>query len=100
MLLQHLVFKQPKSGLTCLSVQRLRVCSKVNKNESQEPRPVKVQPRRVQYVCYDSNTRLAQQLEQRARASEALELTAYGKVYSFSKIDYEPTQCERQSNQL
>lgn len=97
---QHLVQRQNQSGQVCISVQKVKVCSKINKNETEEPRPVKVQRRRIQYICYLATTQLAQQLEQRARAGESLELTAAGQPVAFSKIEYEPTLCHRQSNQI
>ena len=98
MISQHLVQKQ--NSQTCISVQRVSVCNKINKFESEEPKPVQVQMRRIQYVCYNNNSKVAQQLEQRARSGETLEIPTFGQSIAFSKIEYEPTKCQRQSNHL
>merc|ERR1711902_120522 len=71
-----------------------------SKTEVQEPKPVKVQRKLVQYVCVQSPSIEAQALEQRARAGEALEMLASGKSVAFSKVEYEPVECQRQSNHL
>ena len=47
---QHLVQRQNQSGQVCISVQKVKVCSKINKNETEEPRPVKVQRRRYLFL--------------------------------------------------
>merc|ERR1711976_972715 len=95
---QHIV--KYENGKTCFSVQRMAVCSKISKNEVQEPKPVKVQRKLVQYVCVQSPSIEAQALEQRARAGESLEMLASGKSVAFSKVEYEPVECQRQSNHL
>jgi hypothetical protein len=100
MISQHLVQKQNKSGQVCISVQKIDVCSKINKFETVEPQPMDVQRKRVQYVCMDSHTQLAQQLEKRAKAGETLDLLSAGQPIAFSKIEYEPRRCQRQSNRI
>jgi len=95
---QHVVKKQ--TGKTCLSVQRIKVCSKISKDEVHEPKPIKVQRKLIQYVCVDAPSVEAQSLEQRAKAGEQLEMRSLGKPVAFSKIEYEPVLCERQSNEL
>jgi len=97
---QHLVQRQGTSGKICISVQKVKVCSKINKAETEEPKPVQVERKRVQYVCLDESDRSAVQLEQRARAGETLELTSAGQAISFSKLELEPVLCQRQSNQI
>merc|ERR1711983_201821 len=82
---QHIV--KYENGKTCFSVQRMAVCSKISKDEVQEPKPVKVQRKLVQYVCVQSPSIEAQALEQRARAGEALEMLASGKSVAFSKVE-------------
>ena len=67
---QHVVKKQ--TGKTCLSVQRIKVCSKISKDEVHEPKPIKVQRKLIQYVCVDAPSVEAQSLEQRAKAGEQL----------------------------
>jgi len=97
---QHLVQRQVRSGQLCLSFQKINLCSKMTQEETEEPKPVKVIRKRVDYVCYDANTTKAQQLEQRAKAGETLDLQMVGKDISFSRIEYEPIVCQRQSNQI
>ena len=84
------------SGKVCISKQMLKICSKVNKSETEEPKPVKVQRKVVEYVCKEASTSLAQQLEQRAKSGEILTLEVINKPVSFSKIEYEPVTCQRQ----
>merc|ERR1712147_102841 len=89
---QHLVKRMPSSGKVCMGKQMVKICSKVNKSETEEPKPVKVQRKVVEYVCKEDSTPLAQQLEQRAKSGEILTLEVINKSVSFSKIEYEPEQ--------
>ena len=100
MISQHLVQRQPRSGQVCISVQKVKVCSKISQEETEEPRPVKVAPKKVEYVCYDATMPKAQQLEQLAKSGESLDLEVTGKAIAFSMIVYEPIVCQWQSNQI
>merc|ERR1711935_1238398 len=71
---QHLVKRMPSSGKVCISKQMVKICSKVNKSETEEPKPIKVQRKVLEYVCEEASTPLAQQLEQRAKSGEILTL--------------------------
>jgi hypothetical protein len=93
---QHLVQKQRDQ--TCISLQKVKTCSKINQLETEEPKPIKVQRKLVQYVCFESASQIAQQLEQRAKSGEPLDLTS--KAIAFGKIEYEPIICQSQSNQI
>jgi len=93
---QHLVKRMPSSGKVCISKQMVKICSKVNKSETEEPKPIKVQRKVLEYVCEEASTPLAQQLEQRAKSGEILTLEVINKPVSFSKIEYEPVTCQRQ----
>merc|ERR1712088_1251886 len=76
------------------------VKKQTSKDEVHEPKPIKVQRKLIQYVCVDAPSVEAQSLEQRAKAGEQLEMRSLGKPVAFSKIEYEPVLCERQSNEL
>jgi len=93
---QHLVKRMPSSGKVCISKQMVKICSKINKSETEEPKPIKVQRKVLEYVCEEASTPLAQQLEQRAKSGEILTLEVINKPVSFSKIEYEPVTCQRQ----
>jgi hypothetical protein len=93
---QHLVKRMPSSGKVCISKQMVKICSKINKSETEEPKPIKVQRKLLEYVCEEAGTPLAQQLEQRAKSGEILTLEVINKPVSFSKIEYEPVTCKRQ----
>merc|ERR1711978_101461 len=95
---QHLVEKKDRQ--VCISVQKVKTCSRISSEETEEPRPVEVRRRMVQFVCIDRPSRPAQQLEQRAKSGESLSLEFAGKPIAYSKIQYEPTRCQRQSNHL
>lgn len=95
---QHIVKKE--SGRTCISVQRVKVCSKINKQEVNEPKPVKVVKKLVQYVCFASPSITAQSLEQRALAGEPLDMLSIGKPITYANVEYEPVVCQRQSNHI
>merc|ERR1719219_2386692 len=97
---QHLVQRQPRSGQVCFSVQKVKVCSKISQEEIEEPKPVKVAPMKVEYVCYDASLPKVQQWEQLAKTGESLEVKMPGKSVAFSAIVYEPIVCQRQSNQI
>ena len=88
--------RMPSSGKVCISKQMVKICSKVNKSETEEPKPIKVQRKVLEYVCEEASTPLAQQLEQRAKSGEILTLEVINKPVSFSKIEYEPVTCQRQ----
>merc|ERR1711862_768386 len=92
----HLVKRIPKSGRICVSKQLVKICSKINKSETEEPKPVKVQRKMMEYVCEEASTPLAQQLEQRAKSGEVLTLGIVNKPVSFSQIEFEPVTCQRQ----
>jgi len=100
MIKQHLVQRQPKSGQVCISIQKVKVCSKISQEETVLPRPVKVAPIKVEYVCFKAASPKAQQLEQLAKAGESLDMEVSGKAMAFSKIVYEPIVCQRQSNKI
>lgn len=95
---QHIVEK--RDSQVCISVQKLKTCSKISQGESEEPRPESLRRQMVQFVCLDAPSRQAQQLEQRAKAGESLIMNFAGKSIAYSKIQYEPTACRRQSNQI
>jgi hypothetical protein len=95
---QHVVKKE--SGRTCISVQRVKVCSKINKLEVNEPKPVKVVKKLVQYVCVASPSITAQSLEQRAMAGEVLDMLSIGKPVTYTNVEYEPVVCQRLSNHI
>jgi hypothetical protein len=95
---QHIVKKE--SGRTCISVQRVKVCSKINKLEVNEPKPVKVVKKLVQYVCLASPSISAQSLEQRALAGETLDMLSIGKPITYANVEYEPVVCQRLSNHI
>merc|ERR1711862_714515 len=95
---QHIVEK--RDNQVCISVQKVKTCSKISQGESEEPRPESLRRQMVQFVCLDAPSRQAQQLEQRAKAGESLIMTFGGKPIAYSKIQYEPTVCRRQSNQI
>merc|ERR1712038_157559 len=85
---------------TCISVQRVKVCSKINKLEVNEPKPVKVVKKLVQYVCVASPSITAQSLEQRAMAGEVLDMLSIGKPVTYANVEYEPVVCQRLSNHI
>jgi hypothetical protein len=91
----HLVEKQIKSGKLCISIQKVKMCSKMSKDEINQPKPIKVTRKTVQYVCVDAPSQLAQQLEQRAKAGESVSMDIQGKSVAFSKTEYEPVVCQR-----
>merc|ERR1711934_483549 len=62
----------PSPGKVCISKQMVKICSKINKSETEEPKPIKVQRKVLEYVCEEASTPLAQQLEQRAKSGEIL----------------------------
>jgi hypothetical protein len=95
---QHVVKKE--SGKTCISVQRVKVCSKINNMEMNEPKPVKVVKKLVQYVCLASPSISAQSLEQRALAGEPLDMLSIGKPITYANVEYEPVVCQRLSNHI
>ena len=95
---QHVVEK--RHARVCISVQKVKTCSKINQEESEEPKPEGLVRKMLQFVCFDAPSRQAHQLEQRAKAGESLILPFAGKPISYSKIQYEPTVCRRQSNQI
>jgi hypothetical protein len=95
---QHVVKKE--SGKTCISVQRVKVCSKINNMEMNEPKPVKVVKKLVQYVCLASPSISAQSLEQRALAGETLDMLSIGKPITYANVEYEPVVCQRLSNHI
>merc|ERR1712111_296983 len=96
--LERLVEK--RDNQVCISVQKVKTCSKISQGESEEPRPESLRRQMVQFVCLVTPSRQAQQLEQRAKAGESLIMTFGGKPIAYSKIQYEPTVCRRQSNQI
>merc|ERR1711862_419472 len=93
---QHLVKRMPRSGKICISKQMVKICSKINKKDTAEPKPVSVQRKTLEYVCEEASTPLAQQLEQRAKSGEILTLEIINKPVSFSKMEFEPVTCQRQ----
>merc|ERR1719219_1120645 len=95
---QHLVQRQHDQ--VCISVQKVKVGSKMSQAEIEEPTPVKVVPKRVEYVCYDASLPKVQQLEQLAKSGETLDVLSSGKSIAFSPIVYEPIAFQRQSNQI
>jgi len=95
---QHLVEKS--GSKVCISVQKIKTCSKISQQESEEPRPEGLIRKMVQFVCIDAPSRQARQLEQRAKAGETLTMTFAGKPIAYAKIQYEPSVCRRQSNQI
>lgn len=98
---QHIVEKQTKSGQICISIQKIRVCSKNNQEETQEPQPSRVVRRRVEFVCVDSSAVIAHQLEQKALSGESLNVqNLLGQDVAFTKLVYEPEVCQRQSNRV
>jgi len=98
LLSQHLVEK--KTRQVCISVQKVKTCSKISQAETQEPIPSEVRRRMVQFVCIDRSSVEAQQYEQLAKAGEDLNMEFAGKPVAYSKIQYEPVTCQRQSNHL
>nr|ADD73551.1 vitellogenin 1 [Paracyclopina nana] len=98
---QHVVEKHMQSGQTCISIQKIRVCSKNNQEETQEPKPSQVARRRLQFVCIDRPSILAQQLEQKALSGESLNVQSLlGQSVAYTKLVYEPQTCQRQSNRV
>jgi len=93
---QHLVQRMPESGKVCISKQMVKICSKVNKSEIKEPKPIKVQRKKLEYVCEEASTHLAQQLEHRAKSGEVMTMEVINKPVAFSKFEYEPVICQRQ----
>merc|ERR1711874_722003 len=94
---KHLVERIPKSGKVCISKQMVKICSKSSKLESEEPKPIKVQPKMLEYICEEASLPIVQGLEQRAKSGEVLnsELLV-NKPVTFSKIAYEPVLCQSQ----
>merc|ERR1712080_292720 len=95
---QHLVEK--KTRQVCVSVQKVKTCSRINQEETEEPGPTVVRPRMIQFVCVDAPSILSQQLEQRVKAGEDLNMEFAGKPVAYAKIQYEPVTCQRQSNHI
>jgi hypothetical protein len=93
---KHLVERIPKSGKLCISKQTVKICSKSSELESEEPKPIKVQPKMLEYACEEASHPLIQGLQQRAKSGEVLSLELSKKPTTFSKIAYEPVLCERQ----
>ena len=86
----------PESGKVCISKQMVKICSKINKSEIKEPKPIKVQRKKMEYVCEEISTPLAQQLEVRAKSGEVMTMEMINKPVAFSKFEYEPVICQRQ----
>merc|ERR1739842_175502 len=80
----------------CISKQMVKICSKVNKSEIKEPKPIKVQRKKLEYVCEEASTHLAQQLEHRAKSGEVMTMEVMTSMAAFSKFEYEPVICQRQ----
>ena len=56
----------------------------------------KVQRKKMEYVCEEISTPLAQQLEVRAKSGEVMTMEIINKPVAFSKFEYEPVICQRQ----
>jgi len=95
---QHIVEK--KTRQVCISVQKIKTCSKISSAETQEPLPSEVVRKMIQFVCVERPSVEAQQIEQRAKAGEDLSVRFAGKPVAYAKIQYEPVTCQRQSNRL
>merc|ERR1712200_250703 len=93
---KHLVERIPKSGKVCISKQMVKICSKSSDLETEEPTPIKVQPRMLEYACEETSNPLVPGLEQRAKSGEVLNLELMNKPTTLSKIAYEPVLCQRQ----
>ena len=94
--LVSIISRIPKSGKVCISKQMVKICSKSSDLETEEPKPIKVQPRMLEYACEEASNPLVQGLEQRAKSGEVLNLELMNKPTTLSKIAYEPVLCQRQ----
>jgi len=93
---QHLVERIVKSGKMCISKQTVKICSKSSDLEAEEPKPIKVQPKMMEYTCEEASHPLIQGLEQRAKSGEIFHKELMSKSTTFSKTVYEPVLCHRQ----
>merc|ERR1739848_335089 len=97
---QHLVLRQPKSGQVCLSIQNVKVCSKISQEEIEEPKPVKVAPVKVEYVCCDATLPKVQQWEQLAKSGESLVVKTPGKSIASLLLSMSPLNAKGNPTKL
>ncbi len=94
----HLVDEKAKAtGKVCFSKQKVQLCAKSSPSEAGQPKPVEVRRKRVQYVCVEKNTVYGKQMVQRAKAGETLDDELMTKPVAYSKTEYEPVKCQKQS---
>ena len=79
----------------CISKQTVKICSKSSDLEAEEPKPIKVQPKMIEYTCEEASHPLIQGLEQRAKSGEIFHKELMTKPTTFSKTVYEPVLCHR-----
>ena len=79
-----IISRIPKSGKVCISKQMVKICSKSSDLETEEPKPIKVQPRMLEYACEEASNPLVQGLEQRAKSGEVLNLIFKPECFSLT----------------